>query len=123
VTAQRAGTVQLLPWEVGELVGPGMVLATLVDLTTAKASFYLPHADLAAARAGGRAEVRADAWPDRVFTGTVAVVATEAEFTPRNIQTRTDRDRLVYRVEVDVDNPDRELRPGMPVEVLLVEEP
>jgi ABC-type multidrug transport system fused ATPase/permease subunit len=46
------------------------------------------------------AEIVADAWPDRSFSGRVATVATEAEFTPRNIQTRTDRDRLVYRVEV-----------------------
>jgi len=123
VTAPRAGTVQMLPWEVGELVGPGVTLATLVDLSTVQATFYLPNADLAAARPGGEATLRADAWPERAFVGTVATVATHAEFTPRNIQTRTDRDRLVYRVEVDVDNPEHALRPGMPVEVRLQETP
>jgi HlyD family secretion protein len=123
VVAPRDGIVELLPFEVGELVGPGMPLVTLVDVREAIASFYLPNADLAAARPGGTAEVRADAWPDRVFTGRVATVASHAEFTPRNIQTRTDRDRLVYRVEVDVDNEDGALRPGMPVEVTLVETP
>ncbi len=121
VTAPRDATVELLPWEEGELVGPGMPVATLVDITEATASFYLPNDDLAAAPPGGAAEVRADAWPGRVFPGTVATVATKAEFTPRNIQTRTDRDRLVYRVEVTVDNADGALRPGMPVEVTLLD--
>jgi HlyD family secretion protein len=119
LTAPRAGTVELLPWEEGELVGPGSTVATLVDTSTVTAAFYLPNAELAAARPGAPATVRADAWPDRTFEGTVTRVATEAEFTPRNIQTRTDRDRLVYRVEVDVPNPDGALRPGMPVEVRL----
>ena len=119
VRAPRAGLVQLLPYEVGELVGLGATLATIVDISSVKAAFYLPNADLAAARPGGKAEVRADAWPDRVFSGAVATVATEPEFTPRNIQTRTDRDRLVYRVEIDLPNADGALRPGMPVEVTL----
>jgi len=53
------------------------------------------------------------------FEGTVTSVAAQAEFTPRNIQTRTDRDRLVYPVEVTLKNPERRLRPGMPVQVTL----
>jgi HlyD family secretion protein len=119
VRSPRTGTVRLLPFEEGELVGPGMTLASIVDLSVVHAAFYLPNAELAAAQAGGTAIVRADAWPDTQFQGIVATVATEPEFTPRNIQTRTDRDRLVYRVEVDVPNPDGALRPGMPVEVEL----
>jgi HlyD family secretion protein len=63
--------------------------------------------------------VVADAWPGERFAGKVATVALEAEFTPRNIQTRTDRDRLVYPVEVVVPNPGARLRPGMPVQVVL----
>jgi HlyD family secretion protein len=84
-----------------------------------KATFYLPNAELAAARTGARAEVVADAWPGQTFVGTVRTVATRAEFTPRNIQTRTDRDRLVYPVEVWIANPEGKLRPGMPVQVTL----
>ena len=61
----------------------------------------------------------ADAFPDEEFEGTVRTVALEAEFTPRNIQTRTDRDRLVYPVEVIVVNRDGKLRAGMPVQVTL----
>jgi len=121
VVAPRDGLVELLPFEVGELVGPGATLAKLVDVAQVEATFYLPNAELAAARAGGAATIHADAWPDRAFTGTIATVATEPEFTPRNIQTRTDRDRLVFKVTVAVPNPDGALRPGMPVEVKLSE--
>ena len=120
VIAPRAATVQLLPYELGELVGPGQTLATLVDTSHVTASFYLPNADLWAAKPGGPAEISADAWPLKTFAGTVSTVSTEAEFTPRNIQTRTDRDRLVYKVEVDLENVDGALRPGMPVQVTLV---
>lgn len=120
VEAPRAAVVETLPFEVGELVGPRMPIATLVDLTEVTATFYLPNAELAAARVGMAAELVADAWPGETFSGTVRRVGAEAAFTPRNVQTRTDRDRLVYPVEVALPNPERKLRPGMPVEIALV---
>jgi HlyD family secretion protein len=73
-------------------------------------------------RPGGKAAVVADAWPGETFEATVKTVSLEAEFTPRNIQTRTDRDRLVYPVEVRLKNPEGLLRPGMPVQVTLPRE-
>ncbi|MCB9664818.1 MAG: efflux RND transporter periplasmic adaptor subunit [Alphaproteobacteria bacterium] len=121
VRAPRGAVVERLPYEPGELVGPGATLARLADLSEVTATFYLPNAELASGRPGAVARVVADAWPDRVFEGRVDTVATEPEFTPRNIQTRSDRDRLVYRVEVRVPNPEGALRPGMPVDVRLVE--
>ena len=84
-------------------------------------TFYLPNAELGSARVGARATVEADAWPGETFEGNVVTVGSKAEFTPRNIQTRTDRDRLVYPIEVRIPNPDMRLRPGMPVEVTLPE--
>lgn len=119
VRAPRDGRVESLPWEVGELVPLGATIVKLVDLREVKATFYLPNADLAAAAPGQAATLVADAWPDTPFPGTVATVSSEAEFTPRNIQTRSDRDRLVYAVEVHIPNPDGKLRPGMPVQVSL----
>jgi HlyD family secretion protein len=83
------------------------------------ATFYLPNAEIGAVKPGARADVVADAWPGESFEGTVRTVSLEAEFTPRNIQTRTDRDRLVYPVEVVVRNRDGKLRAGMPVQVTL----
>ena len=117
--APRDAEVQTLPHEAGELVSPGATLVRLVDLSEVTATFYLPNAEIGAVKPNAKAEVVADAWPDDVFEGTVRTVSLEAEFTPRNIQTRTDRDRLVYPIEVVVTNRDAKLRAGMPVQVTL----
>jgi HlyD family secretion protein len=117
--APRDAEVQTLPHEAGELVSPGATLVRLVDSSEVTATFYLPNAEIGAVKPGAKAEVVADAWPDDVFEGTVRTVSLEAEFTPRNIQTRTDRDRLVYPIEVVVTNRDAKLRAGMPVQVTL----
>ncbi|HUJ25388.1 MAG TPA: HlyD family efflux transporter periplasmic adaptor subunit [Myxococcales bacterium] len=119
VRAPRTALVDDLPHQPGELVAAGQVLARLVDIDRVKAVFYLPNAELGAARTGARAVVVADAWPQEHFEGVVNTVSAQAEFTPRNIQTRSDRDRLVYEVEVWLDNPGHRLRPGMPVQVAL----
>jgi HlyD family secretion protein len=119
IRAPRDAEVAMLPHEAGELVQPSTTLARLVDLSEVTATFYLPNAELGAVKPGGRAKVVADAWPGETFEGTVRTVALEAEFTPRNIQTRTDRDRLVYPIEVVVVNRDGKLRDGMPVQVTL----
>jgi HlyD family secretion protein len=122
VVAPRDAAVQEVPREAGELVLAGQPLVQLVDLSDLTATFYLPNAELAEARPGRAARVVADAWPGDAFDARVRSVAARAEFTPRNIQTRTDRDRLVYPVEVSIANRDGKLRPGMPVQVTLLAE-
>ena len=119
IRAPRDAEISLLPHEAGELVAPGTVLVRLVDLAAPKATFYVPNAEVGRVRPGAKAVVVADAWPGEAFEGTVTTVSLEAEFTPRNIQTRSDRDRLVYPVEVAVVNRDGRLRAGMPVQVTL----
>lgn len=119
IVAAHDGTVDEVLFEVGEVVAPGASIVRVIDLTELTATFYLPNAELSAASIGGTAHVVADAWPNRTFDGTIDTVANEAEFTPRTVQTRTDRDRLVYPIEVRIPNPERLLRPGMPVQVTL----
>lgn len=122
ITAVRAGVIDQVYYEIGELTRPGSPLVRLVDLSEVTATFYLPNAELGAVRIGQRARVVADAFPDQPVEGDVITVSTKAEFTPRNIQTRTDRDRLVYPIEVRVSNQESsiQLRPGMPVQVVLL---
>jgi HlyD family secretion protein len=120
VRAPRDGWVAEIPHEEGELVSPGAVLIRLIDLREVRATFYLPNAELAAVKPGAKVEAVADAYPGQRFHGRVRTVAFEAEFTPRNIQTRTDRDRLVYPIEVVLANDDGKLRAGMPVDIALV---
>ena len=117
--APRAGVLEELPFELGELVGPGAILARIVDLREVKATFYVPNAEVSAVKPGASVDVTPDAYPKDVWKGEVRTVSVKAEFTPRNIQTRTDRDRLVFPVEIFLANPDGRLRAGMPVTVTL----
>jgi len=69
---------------------------------------------------GGTATIRADAYPDRTYAGRVVFISSEAEFTPRNVQTTAERVKLVYRVKVQiVEDPDLDLKPGLPADVRL----
>ena len=105
--------------EPGEAVVSGTNVLALTDVTEARTRFYLPNAELAAAAPGRKARVVADAYPGQTFEGTIFYVSPRAEFTPRNVQTREDRERLVYAVEVRIPNADMRLRSGMPVEVAI----
>ncbi|HTV26116.1 MAG TPA: HlyD family efflux transporter periplasmic adaptor subunit, partial [Polyangiaceae bacterium] len=119
IRAPRSAIVDDVFVEPGEQPPANTLLVRLVDLDSVKATFYLPNAELGSARIAAPALVVADAWPEREFAARVETVSSSAEFTPRNIQTRTDRDRLVFAVEVRIDNPEHQLRPGMPVQVTL----
>ncbi|MBM4320856.1 MAG: HlyD family efflux transporter periplasmic adaptor subunit, partial [Deltaproteobacteria bacterium] len=119
LAAPHDGYVQTRAYEVGEVVMPGSRILTLVDIGEVKAIFYLPNAELDAAQPGRPVTVVADAMPERSFAGAVRRVGVSAEFTPRNVQTRADRDRLVYAVEVAIPNAEGLLRPGMPVEIVV----
>ncbi len=117
--APRSGYVLTRNYEPGEVVLPGSRVLTLVDTREVKATFYLPNAELAHAKPGRAVKVKADAYSNQTFAGHIRRVGVEAEFTPRNVQTREDRDRLVYAVEVAIPNPKGLLRPGMPVEITI----
>ena len=118
--APRDGFIEEVYLEPGEVAARGAALMRLIDLEQVKIIFYLPNAEVGAVANGQAATVTADAYPGVQFTGQLTSIAMQAAFTPRNIQTRTDRDRLVYPVEVTVANADHRLRPGMPAEVKLV---
>ena len=117
--APRNAMVVTRNLEPGEAVQPGTNVLALTDVTEARTRFYLPNAELAAAAPGRKASVVADAYPGQTFEGTIFYVSPRAEFTPRNVQTREDRERLVYAVEVRIPNADMRLRSGMPVEVAI----
>ena len=121
IRAPRAGVVERVYYEPGELVLPGAIVARVVDPTRVRVTFYLANADVDRARVGLPAEVRADAYPERAFRGRVRRIGLDAEFTPRNVQTRSDRDRLVFPVEVEVEEHAGRLRAGMPATVTLPE--
>jgi HlyD family secretion protein len=119
LVAPRDGVVTERLYEPGAVLPAGARVITVLDLSIVKAVFYVPDAELGKVALGAPAELRADAYPSRVFAGKVRRIASEAEFTPRDVQTREDRDRLVYAVEIEIENGDTALRAGMPGDVTL----
>jgi HlyD family secretion protein len=101
---------------VGELVLPGWPFVLVADLSEMEFVVYIPEADLNWVSLGQQVGVRVDAYPERTFEGEVTLIADEAEFTPRNIQTPNERVILVYAVTIRVPNPDLALKPGLPAD-------
>ena len=112
-----AGTVLTRTVEPGEVVPAGRTALRLADLSNLELRIYLEAGDLSRVKPGQELPVRVDALPGSPLTGTVAWIADEAEFTPKNAQTRHARAQLVYAVKLRVANPDGRLHVGMPAEV------
>lgn len=122
ISAPEGGTVLRRDVELGETVLPGSALLTLADLSTMEVKVYIPGPMLGKIGLGQRVELVTDSYPNRRFRGSVATIADQAEFTPKNVQTRDERVRLVYRVKVRVPNPNGILKTGMPVDAWFVKE-
>ncbi len=102
--------------EAGETVAPGVPIVTLIDPADVWLRAYVPEAEVGRIRIGQAAAVSVDAYPGRVFVGEVTEIASEAEYTPRNVQTRKERVNLVFRIKITVRNPDGVLKPGLPAD-------
>lgn len=111
------GVVLARSAEPGQLAAAGSTLFELGRLDPLELSVYLPEQRFGRLSPGDEVRVRVDAYPGRVFVGTVLRLADEAFFTPSNVQTREDRARLVYAATIGLDNPDRALKPGMIADV------
>ncbi|MHB8079738.1 MAG: HlyD family secretion protein, partial [Candidatus Krumholzibacteriia bacterium] len=103
--------------ERGELLVPGTVLMVVTDLDHAWLTAWVAEPDLGRLRLGQEAEVFTDGGERRA--GRVTFLASQAEFTPKNVQTRDERVKLVYKVKITLDNGDGLFKPGMPGEARL----
>lgn len=101
----------------GELAAPGAPLFTLADLDEVTLTVYVPEADLDQVSLGQAVEVTVDAY-DKVFVGHVSHIASQAEFTPRNVQTQEERVHMVFAISVRLENADHQLKPGMPADAV-----
>jgi HlyD family secretion protein len=105
--------------EPGELVTPGSIMATVTDLHDMWIMAYVSEKNLGNIKLGQSAEVFVDSFPKKPFPGKVTYISTEAEFTPKNIQTKEERIKLVYAVKVQIDNTKELLKVGMPADVVI----
>jgi HlyD family secretion protein len=113
------GTITLRAVEPGELVSPNMNLLRLTALDRVRLTLYLPEAEAGRVQLGQEAAVSIDAFPDSSFPGRVVYVSPKAEFTPKNVQTKEERTKLVFAVRLEVENPDGYLKPGLPADAVI----
>jgi len=120
VLAPAPGTVTLRAVEPGELVGPGSNVVRLTFLDKVKLTIYVNEAELGFVTLRQPAEVFIDSFGEsRPFSGSVVYISPSAEFTPKNVQTKEERTKLVFAVKIQVDNPDGALKPGLPADAVL----
>jgi len=113
------GIVLVRQAELGEVVSPGTPIVTLADLDHIWLRVYLPETDLGKIHWGQAVNVRSDTYAGKTYQGRISVIASDAEFTPKSVQTERERVTLVYRIKIDVENPNHELKPGMPADAYI----
>ena len=114
------GFVTVKDVEEAEFVQAGTPVLTLARLDNVWVKTYVPETQLGRVRLGQKARVLSDTFPGKVYPGTVSYISPKAEFTPKNVQTKEERVKLVYRIKVTLENPNQELKAGMPVDVVLM---
>jgi HlyD family secretion protein len=113
------GVVLSLPITEGEVAAPGATMAVVGKLSSLELTIYVDQKELGRVNVGQKASVNVDAFSKKEFSGKVVEIASEAEFTPQNVQTKEQRSSLVFGVTVSVDNGSGDLKPGMPADAVL----
>lgn len=123
VFAPVSGVVLVKSAEAGEYISPGATVVTIADLDHVWLKAYVDETDLGRVKLGQKVWIKTDTFPGKTYEGRISFISSEAEFTPKQVQTQKERVKLVYRIKVDVENRNRELKPGMPAdgEILLNE--
>ena len=106
--------------ELGESVSMLSSLVKVADLSKVKLVVYISEKDLGLIKLGQKVEVAVDSYPGRNFMGNVIYISPEAEFTPKTIQTKDERTKLVFAVKIELPNPGFELKTGMPADAAII---
>jgi HlyD family secretion protein len=116
------GVVLVKSAELGETLAAGASVVSIGDIDHPWLRGYINEQHLGRVKLGSRVNVTTDSFPGKVYTGQVSFIASQAEFTPKQIQTTEERVKLVYRVKIDIPNPNHELKSNMPADAeILVE--
>lgn len=119
VISPISGTLVQRFVEAGETVTNLSSLVKVSDLSQVELMVYVNEKDLPKIKLGQPVAVKVDAFPDKTFEGRVIFISPEAEFTPKNIQTKEERTKLVFAVKVKIDNPNLELKAGIPADAVI----
>lgn len=115
------GVVLVKSADVGEILAPGTTVVTVGDIDHPWLRAYVSERDLGKVKLGSKVKVTTDSFPGKAYWGRISFISSQAEFTPKQIQTNEERVKLVYRIKIDVANPQHELKSNMPAdaEILL----
>jgi HlyD family secretion protein len=121
IVAPIDGVVLVKSAEAGEVIAAGTTIVSLGDIAHPWLRAYINETDLGRIKLGGKVVLSTDSFKGKTYDGRISFISSEAEFTPKQIQTKEERVKLVYRIKIDVDNPHQELKNNMPVdgEILL----
>jgi HlyD family secretion protein len=117
------GVVLVKAADVGEVLAPGTTVMTIGDIDHPWLRGYVNETDLGKVKLGSKVRVTTDSYKGKVYSGRVTFISSEAEFTPKQIQTQQERVKLVYRVKIELENPNHELKSNMPADAEIVLEP
>lgn len=113
------GVVLVKAADVGEVLAAGTTIVTIGDIDHPWLRAYINQTDLGRVKLGTKAKITTDSYHDKNYEGRVSFIASEAEFTPKQIQTQEERVKLVYRIKIDLDNPRHELKSNMPADAVI----
>jgi HlyD family secretion protein len=114
--APRTGVVLERMVSLGEIAAPNFSLLTIADLDQVTLTVYVPENQIGLVKVGQETRVKVDSYPERMFDAKVVHIASQAEFTPKNVQTKEERVSTVFAVKIEIPNPDGALKPGMPAD-------
>jgi HlyD family secretion protein len=117
VTSPISGVILAQNLDEGEMVGAGGTVMTVGNIDEVSLTVYIPEARYGQVRTGQEVIVKVDSYPEKTFMGTVSYIASEAEFTPSNVQTVEGRKSTVFAVKIIIPNTNHDLKPGMPADV------
>jgi HlyD family secretion protein len=120
VTSPSAGIIVKKFVEAGENAGMMTSLFKVSDLSSVDLIVYVSETELGKVKLNQEVDVKVDTYPDKTYKGKVIYISPEAEFTPKSIQTKEERTKLVYSVKVRINNPDYELKDGMPADASII---
>jgi HlyD family secretion protein len=119
IYAPTDGTILSRPVEVGDVVSPGSPIFVMVDMSRLYLKVYVPEPDIPKLKLGDAAEIAVDAFPHRTFPARITKIYGQAEFTPKNVETKEERVKLVFGVELTFVKPEGILKPGMPADTTI----
>jgi len=120
VNSPVSGVVASRHAEIGEIAQPGIPILTVTRLDEVTLTAYVPERDIGLVKLGQEVQVSVDSYPGEYFTGTLVYISPNALFTPKNIQLKEEREKMVFAVKISLANPEQKLKPGMPADARIL---